>query len=113
MNPKKWEEIIYLIEEKFGLAKHQTENFLVDETHDGQQIMGQKEIIEFRGPMGQIRVEKISQPKLIDKKVLASRRIGGKSVVDYVYSPEEKSEYIKFYRLDPTTQQWNEIKNLI
>lgn len=111
MNPNKWEEIIYQIEEKFGIDNHQTENFVVAEQHDGRKIMGQKEIIEFNGPLGKMKLEKVSQPKVIDKKVLSSRRIGGKAAVDYVYSEDEKSEYIKIYRLDEISQQWIEMVN--
>jgi len=113
MNPEKWEDLLDLVEEKFGIDDHHTENFVVEETHDGKQIMGEKEVLEFNGPLGKTRVERTSQPKLVDKKVMASKRIGSKSVIDYVYSPTEKSEHIKFYRWDETTGQWTEIKNLI
>jgi len=111
MHANKWEEIIYQIEEKFGIDNHRTEDFVVAEQHTGEKIMGQKEIVEFKGPLGKIKLEKISQPKIIDKKVLTSRRIGGKAVVDYIFSTEEKTEYIKIYRWDESTQNWTEIKN--
>lgn len=113
MNPEKWEDLIDLVEEKFGIDDHHTESFVVEETHDGKQIMGEKEVLEFNGPLGKTRVERTSQPKLMDKKVMASKRIGSKSVIDYVYSPTEKSEHIKFYHWEEAMGQWTEIKNLI
>lgn len=108
MNPNKWEDIIYQIEEKFGIDDRRTEDFVVSETHTGEKIMGQKEIVEFSGAMGKTRMEKISQPKIMDKKVLSSKRIGGKAAVDYVYDPVEKTEYIKIYKWDEGAQDWIE-----
>lgn len=113
MNPNKWEDLIYLVEEKFGIDDRHTESFIIEETHDGKQIVGEKEVIEFNGPLGKTRMEKISQPKLVDQKIMASKRIGSKSVIDRVYSPTEKSEHIKFYRWDEAAGQWAEITNMI
>lgn len=109
MNPNRWEEIIYRVEEKFKIAKRWTEDFLVAELHDGQKILGQKEIVEFQGPLGRMRIEKISQPKIVDKKVLSSKRIGGKIVEDYIYSPDEKKEQIRVYRWNEAEQKWEEM----
>ncbi|MDD2646583.1 MAG: hypothetical protein PHV78_01910 [Patescibacteria group bacterium] len=113
MNTNKWEEIIYLIEEKFGIDAKSEEDFLVEETHDGRKITGRKEVVEFTGPMGKTRIEKISQPKLVDKKVLSNKRIGGKAVIDYVFSDNEVSERVNFYRFDDAAGNWIEIKNII
>jgi hypothetical protein len=55
-----------------------------------------------------MRIEKISQPKVLDKKVLSSKRIGGKAAVDYIYDPIEKTEYIKVYQWDESSQGWRE-----
>jgi hypothetical protein len=109
MNPNKWDDIIFQIEEKFGIEKHFFEDFVVAEQSDGKKIMGKKEIIEFKGPLGKMRIEKISRPKIIDKKVLASRRIGSKAVVEYIYSNEEFVDQIKIYRFDDATNNWQEI----
>lgn len=108
----KWEEIIFKIEEKFGIGSRRIEDFVVAEQHSGEKIMGQKEIVEFEGPLGKIKLEKISQPKVLDKKVLSSKRIGGKAVIDYIYSTEDKNEFIKIYKWDDSTNQWVEISNI-
>ena len=113
MSPEKWGDLIYLVEEKFGIDDRHSENFIVEETHEGKQIMGEREAVEFTGPMGKTKIERTSQPKLIDKKIISSKRIGSRSVIDYVYSPTERSEHVKFYRWDQVGGQWSEIKDLI
>lgn len=109
MNSNKWEDIIYQIEEKFGIGDRRTEKFIIAEQHTGEKIYGQKEIVEFQGPLGKIKLEKVSQPKVVDKKILSSKRIGGKAAIDYIYSDEDKSEYVKIYKWDDITNQWTEI----
>lgn len=107
-----WEEIIYQIEEKFGLLDRRTEDFIVAETSTGEEIIGQKEIIEFNGPKGKMKLEKISRPKVIDKKVLHTKRIGGRVAVDYVYSDEERIEQIKIYQWNTENNDWQEVTGL-
>lgn len=108
MNSNKWERLVFLAEEKFGIDKREEEEIEVGEHSDGTKVIGKKEIVEFKGPLGEIRVEKISRPKVIDKKVLSTKRIGGKVAIDYVYSPTEKTEEIKIYSQDQEGE-WQEI----
>lgn len=108
MNSSKWENLIFLAEEKFGIDKKYKEEFEVAELSTGEKIMGQRQIVEFQGPLGRIRLEKNSRPKIIDKKVLHTKRIGGRVVVDFVYSEEEKVENLKIYRFK--NDQWVEIR---
>ena len=100
MNPSKWENLIFLAEEKFGIDKKYKEDFEVAELSTGEKIMGQRQMIEFEGPLGLIKLEKSSRPKIIDKKVLHTKRIGGRVAIDFVYSDEEKVEELKIYRQD-------------
>ena len=109
MNPEKWENIIFLIEEKFGIKNRYQEEFEVATGLEGNSIKGQKEIIEFSSPLGLIKLEKISRPKIIDKKVLSTKRIGGKVAIDYIYSPEEKTYQFKIYKLNEGQKEWEEI----
>ena len=51
------------------------------------------EFIEFDGPLGKMRLEFITKPKVLDKKTLYSGRIGSDVKVDYVYS-EDNSYHI-------------------
>lgn len=108
MNPKTWEKLVFLAEEKFGIDKREEEEIEVGEHSDGSKVMGKKEIIEFTSPLGKIKVEKTSRPKVIDKKVLHTKRIGGKVAIDYVYSPTEKTEEVKIYSQNQEGE-WQEI----
>lgn len=103
-----WEEIKFQIEEKFGIDNCRTEEEEIDRTSDGEVIKAKKEIIEFTGPLGKIKVERITKPRVIDKKTLYTRRIGGKVAVDYVYSDEETVSQIKFYKKNESGE-WQEI----
>ena len=109
MNPSKWENLIFLAEEKFGIDEKYKEDFEVAELSTGEKIMGQRQIVEFQSPLGRIKLEKNSRPKVIDKKVLHTKRIGGRVAVDFVYSDEERIENLKIYRLNED-KQWVEIK---
>ncbi len=108
MNVGKWENLIFMAEEKFGLDKKYTENFEVSELSTGEKIMGQREIVEFKSPLGRIKLEKISRPKVIDKKILRTKRIGGRMAIDFVYSKEEKVEELRIYKLNDN-DEWAEI----
>ncbi|OQX71338.1 hypothetical protein B6D52_01775 [Candidatus Parcubacteria bacterium 4484_255] len=109
MNARKWENLIFKVEEKFGISKQYIETFEVAEKHDGQKIMGKKEIIEFKGPLGLMKLEKISQPRVIDQKVLSSRRVGGKVAVDFVYSDTEEVFRFNIYKKEQGGE-WKEVR---
>jgi hypothetical protein len=108
MNPNKWEQLVFLAEEKLGIDKREKQELEVGELSDGSKIMGTKEIIEFKSPLGKIKMEKITRPKVVDKKVLHTKRIGGRVAVDYVYSPDEKVEEVNIY-LQNKSGEWEEI----
>jgi len=63
MNPSKWENLIFLAEEKFGIDKEHKEEFEVAELFNGEKIIGQRETVEFESPLGRIKLEKTSRPK--------------------------------------------------
>ncbi|MBU4370062.1 hypothetical protein KKG58_04910 [Patescibacteria group bacterium] len=111
MNPGKWENLIFLAEEKFGIDKKYKEDFEVTELSTGQKIMGQRQIVEFESPLGRIKLEKNSRPKVIDKKVLHTKRIGGRVAIDFVYSDEEKVEELKIYK-ENADGGWEELSGL-
>jgi len=112
MTDEKWENIIYQIEEKFGILKREKEEIEVGESF-GKKIKGLKETVEFKGPLGKIKLERISRPKIAEKKVISSKRIGGKVAIDYIYSPEELVKTLKVYAWDEATNNWKELKTEI
>ena len=65
------------------------------------------ESLIFNGPLGKIKLEWISKPRVLDEKTTYSNRIGSNVKVDKVYSEDERSEYLKAYKFD--NGEWDEI----
>jgi len=104
MTDERWQEIKGLVKDKFGAEPEWTED-LPEEAGPGS-----VEIIEFTGPLGKMRLTRKTQPLVLDKKVLGSRRIGGESSVHYIYSDTEKVHRFTVYRFDEASNDWQEIK---
>jgi len=109
VNPNKWEQLIFLAEENFGIDNQFSEDFVVFENSKGEKVMGKKEIVEFEGPLGKMRLEKTTRPRVIDKKVLSSKRIGSKVAVEYIYSDDEPVVELKIYKKD-ADGEWEEVR---
>jgi len=102
-----FEKLIYKIEEKFGIKNRKKEPFLVEENLKREKIFGEKEYIEFETPQGGFRLEEIRKPRILEKKVLSSKRIGGRTAIDYIYSKDEMINQVKLYKLGG--DEWQEI----
>lgn len=102
MLPEKWQEIIGKIKDNFKVLDSGQERF---EDEGGREI----EYIVFDGALGRMKLEFISKPVILDKKTKYSKRIGASTVVDYVYSPDEKSHKLKVYKWDQALNDWQEI----
>ena len=100
-------KLIYRIEEKFGIKDRRKESFLVEESLKGEKIFGEKEYIEFETSQGNFRLEEIRKPRILEKKVLSSKRIGGRTAIDYIYSKDEMINQVKLYKLGG--DEWQEI----
>ncbi|MDA2936561.1 hypothetical protein MYX06_05070 [Patescibacteria group bacterium AH-259-L05] len=98
VSPNKWEQLVFLAEEKFGIDNQFSEDFVVSENSRGEKVMGKREAVEFEGPLGKMRLEKITRPRVIDKKVLSRKRIGSGVTVDYIYSDDDPVVELKIYR---------------
>jgi len=70
---------------------------------------GSREILEFVGPLGRMRLEYATKPLIIDKQVSGSRRIGSHHEVKYVFSEMEISHVFKAYKWDEERDDWLEI----
>jgi len=103
MTDKKWQELISMIEENFGIEERGSKEI---EEEGGGLI----EFVIFEGPLGKMKVERISRPVVIDKKTTYSRRIGGGVKVDYIFSPTEKTHKLRAYRWDGEQNDWIEIE---
>lgn len=102
MLPEKWQEIIGRIKDSFKVEASGAERI-----EDGG---GDIEYIIFNGPLGRMKLEFISRPVILDKKTKYSRRLGAQTVVEYIYSPDEKSHKLKVYKWDEALNDWLEME---
>ncbi|MBU1131385.1 hypothetical protein KJ840_04590 [Patescibacteria group bacterium] len=102
MYPDKWEEIKVKIKNNFEVIEEFKEN--------DEERREDIEAIEFKGPLGKMKVEWITRPKVLDKKTQYSRRIGGDISVDYVYSEDEVTHTFKVYKYDEAGGNWQEMR---
>lgn len=102
MLPGKWQEIVGKIKDNFKVEESGREHL---EDDGGAEI----EYLVFNGPLGRLKLEFISRPVILDKKTKYSKRIGATTVIDYIYSPDEKSHKLKVYKWDEALNDWLEI----
>ena len=103
MLPEKWRGIVGNIKDNFKVEEDGKERF---EDEGGTEI----EYIIFKGPLGRMKLEFISKPVVLDRKTKYSKRIGSETVVDYIYSPDEKSHKLKAYKWDEAMSEWVEME---
>ena len=102
MSPDKWKSIKGQILDNFKDT---------DETKEALEApeVGEREILEFDGPLGRMRLEFITRPVVLDKVTHGSRRIGSEHGVEYIYSEDEFSHTLKAYKWDGGQNDWLEI----
>lgn len=103
MLPEKWQELIGKIKDSFQVEENKTA--YLDEA-GGTDI----EYIIFQGPLGRMKLEFIAKPVVIDKKTKYSNRLGAQTVVEYVYSQDEKNYKLKAYKWDEAADNWLEME---
>jgi len=104
MTDEKWKDIIAKIKDGFELVDHRTED-LPEKAGPGT-----VEIVEFKGPLGLMKLERTTQPLVIDKKTIGSRRIGSDTTVEYIYSDTEEVHKFKAFRFDEANDTWIEME---
>lgn len=102
MTKDRWLEIKDLIKEKFGINDESTD---VYDEQGGVNV----EWLEFKGPLGLMRLEYETKPVILDKKTHGSNRMGSEAAIQYIYSSTEKSAKLYAYRFDHTLNDWQEI----
>ncbi len=103
MTEERWQEIIAHVKDNFDLLDHRTKDLSADLGP------GQVETLEFQGPLGRMKLEWTTQPLIIDKKTIGSRRIGSDVTVEYKYSDTEKVHKFKAFRFDQGDEVWVEL----
>jgi len=100
MNLEKWTEVKNKILDNFDVLNQET--FQDEDGH------GTKEIIEFNGPMGDIRLEFSIRDLILDKHTTYSNRIGSDVKIDYQYSDTDKTYKLRTYK--QVVGEWEEIE---
>ena len=103
MFPDKWQQIVGNIKDSFKVEEYEKAH--LDEA-GGIDL----EYIIFQGPLGRMKLEFITKPVVLDKKTKYSNRLGAETVVEYVYSQEEKTHKLKAYKWDEATGDWLEME---
>lgn len=103
MTPEKWQNILSNIKDNFEYQNESGEH--LDE-EGGVDIHS----IEFSGPLGRMRLEYVTKPVVLDKKTTYSKRIGSETKVDYIYSPDEKTNKLIVYKWDDAQDDWVEVE---
>jgi hypothetical protein len=104
MNDDKWIDLKIKLREKFGKIKESIEEE-ASEDDVGHQIPIKIERLEFDSPLGHLRMERTTRPKILDKKSHYHKGAGG-AQVEYVLSEDEFSHKLDVYKLDEVTGDW-------
>jgi len=99
MNDEKWLDLIDMISEKFGIDKKDKESFVFSDDI-GNEYEGIIDNIYFNTPFGQIKLERISKPLIIDKKIHYNRTSGTGAKIEFKISDTEKTHKTTAYKLN-------------
>lgn len=100
MTRERWEDLTSMIKDKFELVGDGREP-----REDGP---GEVEWIEFKGPLGLLRCEFTTHPKILGKKAIGGHRVGSGAKVQYQYDMSEETSSLNIYKR--VGDDWEEIK---
>jgi hypothetical protein len=102
MDDERWEELVSRIELKLKVYEKKTVT-----GSDGRTKI---ETVVFLGSEGKMKLERTSKPRVLDKKMHYSRRIGSAPSAEYIYSPTEKVQRVHLFKWSETEQDWEEVR---
>lgn len=98
MHIDRWREVVDQIKSNFEVEENEK---IKDE--ENQET---KETIIFSGPLGRLKLEFFTRPKVIDKKITYSNRIGSEASVEYIFDSTEKTYQLLVYRWSEADGEW-------
>lgn len=104
MNDDRWQDILLKVKENFGIDNQETRELSEEEG------LGEMESVEFNGPLGKMKLERTTQPLVLDRKSIGSKRIGSDKVIQYTYSDTEKFHKFKAYKWNDAQNDWEEMQ---
>lgn len=110
MNDEKWGDIIDLIQQKFGIIEHVKDEISIGDDFEEDKAREQVESIIFDGPLGRMKVQRITRPVIIDKKAHYTKTQGKGAQIEYTYSEDEFSHRVVAYKWDDLENNWIEME---
>jgi len=98
MNEERWAQVSEMLRDQFEILEHTNEPL--------DPGPGEEEIYVFDGPQGRMKLVRTTRPKVLEKKVLSSRRIGGEVSEEFVYSEDEQTHTLKAFVWNDTRDDW-------
>lgn len=100
MNDGKWGDLVANIESKFEV--------LENEKYDVNDAPGAfAESIVFMGPMGKMKLERVTKPRVVGEKTFGGSKYGAASGVEKIYSEDEVVNVLKAYK--DVNGEWEEV----
>lgn len=99
MTRDRWLDILATVTERFAIKNKGTAAM--------EEGPGKLEFIEFTSPVGEVRLEFTTHPRVIGKKAFGGRRVGTATAVSYQYDPHEEVHEMVAYR--QVNGEWQEI----
>lgn len=96
MNDEKWSELKGTIKEKASDFIEKVED-ASSEDDMGNKIPAKKEILEFRVDLGNIKIERVTRPVILEKKAHYHKGSGG-AKVEYVLSEDEFTHKLEIFK---------------
>jgi len=90
VNDERWYDLIDRIETQFEILQN-TETAL--DTGPGK-----RHVVEFKSPLGRMRIERETRPVVLERKTHYSKRAGTQATEEFVYSDTEFSQRVSLYR---------------
>ena len=97
MTDEKWLKVSAMIESKFTVLEHGHEDL----------NPGTAEFYVFEAPPGKLKLERTIRPKLVDRKMHVSKRIGGTGAEERIYSDDEEVSFLKAYIWNEDVNSWS------
>ncbi len=104
MNDDRWGDLVELIDEKYTVDHFDRR---VEKLENNPELTQTIESIEFERDNVKYKIERITSPRIVDKKTHFHQR-GVAARVEYVYDPEETQTKVMFFK-QMTDGYWNEI----
>jgi hypothetical protein len=106
MNDERWEDLVDKIDSKFGIESYTKEDLYKVLESGEKKKHGYKQVMVFNGLQGKMKLERVSKPIVLDKKVHYSGR-KSEAKVDYIFSEKEFANKVIAYQWDG--REWKEI----